>query len=68
MTLKKKRQTVTFKSLGFIRFKKHEYFFQQGCITLIKSDSKEMYIMIQKIYISNKFCSFALSIHPEKEH
>ncbi len=37
-------------------------FIQQGCIKLIKCDSKDIHDVI-KISISNKSCSFKLSIH-----
>ena len=37
-------------------------FIQQGCIKSIKSDSKDIY-NVTKDYISNKCCSFELSIH-----
>ncbi len=37
-------------------------FIQQGCIESIKSDCKDTFIMLQKISISNKYCSFAISI------
>ncbi len=37
-------------------------FLQQGCIKFIESNSKDIY-NVTKIYISNKRCSFELSIH-----
>ncbi len=46
-----------FKSLG----SKINTFIQQGCIKLIKSESKDFY-NVTKDYISNKCCSFELSI------
>ncbi len=49
-----------------IFFKENNYFIQQGCIKLIKSDSKDI-LMLQKI--SNKCCSNFLFIkNPEKKH
>ncbi|XDV46539.1 hypothetical protein PO909_014421, partial [Leuciscus waleckii] len=43
-------------------FKEMNTFIQQGCIKLIKSDSKDIY-NVTKDSISNKCCSFELSIH-----
>ncbi len=38
------------------------YFIQQGCNKLFKSDSKDIYY-VTNISISNKCCSFELSTH-----
>ncbi len=37
-------------------------FMQQGCVKLVKSESKDIY-KVSKIYISNKSSSSKLSIH-----
>jgi len=34
-----------------------------GCIQLFRSDSKDIFVMLQIIYISSKCWSFELSIH-----
>jgi len=49
-------------------WKEINIFIQQGCIKLIKSDSEVTCALVQKIYISNKCCSFKLSIHQRIKH
>ncbi len=49
-----------------IFFKEINTFIQQGCIKLIKCDSKTLnksFLMLQKISISNKCSSFILSVY-----
>ncbi len=50
------------KSVRIYFLKKLIILFSNGCITLIKVTVKT-FIMLQKIYILNKCCSFELSIH-----
>ncbi len=52
-----------FDSLRFIfYFFYNNNFIQQGCTAFIKSDSKVIFVKLQKISISDKCCSFELSI------
>ncbi len=51
--------TIIQKSVHFFFYKK---LIQQGCIKLIKSDSKDIK-NVTKVSISNKCCCFELSIH-----
>ena len=46
----------------FFVFERKLVLIQQGCIKSIKNDSKDIY-NVTKDYISNKCCSFELSIH-----
>ncbi len=47
-----------------VLFQEINTFIQQGCIELIKSDSKT-FIMLQRVYISKKCIFFLLSTYPE---
>ncbi len=55
-----------FRVSKFFFFKEMNTFIQQGCIKLIKCDSKTLnksFLMLQKISISNKCSSFILSVY-----
>ncbi len=61
MHLVKNDVTPLFKNLGSVRLKK-EYFYSARIHLNVKKDIKD-FTLLKKISISNKSCSFELSIH-----